>query len=328
MTAQLKTRALGKHLTTTVVGFGGGAVSGEGGGYGFGAISESQATEVLQAAYERGIRLFDTAPIYGFGLSEERMGLALAGNSAVRKNIVLVSKLGVTWDKDRKVTVDNSPECVRRMLEESLTRLKTNYLDVYMIHWPDPKTPVEKTMEALVKAKEEGLIRCIGASNFDTELLGRAQSVGAIDVLQSRFCALDETPKNTLFEACRTQGIGFMSYGTLAKGILAGTVKPGRAYDVSDFRGRGSQVQQQYEAVAKNVERFFGLARDLSMSPSQLAAAWVLSHPEVSVALCGSKSVAQVEEVCQAASVDFSAEVKKELDLLATAATPAFVKAG
>jgi len=192
----LQKKKFGPNLETTAVGFGGGAISGDGGGYGFGNVEEKEACRVLEYAFERGIRLFDTAPIYGMGTSEKRIGLALSKNKQIRSEMTLVTKLGVTWDADKKVRIDNSPDVTWRMLEQSLKDLQTDYVDVFMIHWPDANVPVEQTMEVLAKMKQQGLIRATGVSNFSPELIARAQKVTPIDILKGDFSLFDNKITN------------------------------------------------------------------------------------------------------------------------------------
>lgn len=326
MNARLPSRPLGSTLTTSSIGFGGGAISGEGGGYGFGALSEKQAIELLQGAFERGVTLFDTAPIYGFGTSEKRIGLALSGNASLRKELTIVTKLGVTWDADKKVRVDNSRDVTLRMLDQSLKDLRTDYVDLYMIHWPDPRTPLEETMKTLSRCKEEGRIKAIGACNFDPASLARAQSVAPVDVIQNQFSLLMQEPKDALFPLCKAEGKGFMAYGPLAKGLLAGTVSSDRTFDAFDFRGKGDKIKKQYEAVRAQLDEIGRCAKRMGVGMGQLSVAWALSHPELSVALCGSKSLAQLQEMLDAAQLTLPQDIKASLDALARAATPLFAK--
>ena len=149
------------------LGFGGAALSGEGGGYGFGAISEQQSQDLLHEVIQSGIGLIDVAPIYGFGLAEKRLGKALKGR---RDRVRVISKAGVTWDGSQRVDVNNSPQVVLKMLEQSLQDLQTDYIDDYLIHWPDPRNDIRAAMEVLAKAQEQGKIRRVGLSNTN---LGR-----------------------------------------------------------------------------------------------------------------------------------------------------------
>lgn len=320
-----KTRKLGPTLTTSLVGFGGGSISGDAGGYGFGNITEKQSCDLLQYAFERGVRLFDTAPIYGMGSSEVRMGLGLAKHKNIRSQMTLVTKLGVSWDESGKVFIDNSPENTKRQLENSLKRLQTDYLDLYMIHWPDPKVDIADTMRVLVDAKKQGAIRAIGICNFDTQGIKRAQLAGNVDVLQNEFSVLNASVKNELFPLCQNEGIGFMSYGTLAKGLLAGTVNSQRKYDQSDYRSRvPDKFKNIYEGLKPQLDEFMSIANSNRMTPAQLATAWVLAQPETSVALCGSKTNEQIDEVLAASDISLNKDVVERLNFIAKTATPIF----
>ncbi len=316
----LAQRALGPKLKTSAVGFGCASISGESGGYGFGAMSDAAAIELLEGAYALGVRLFDTAPIYGFGDSERRLGMFLRANPGCRKDSVIVTKAGVDWDNSKSVRIDNRPETVRRMLDQSLTRLGIDRVDVYMIHWPDPNCDVERTMEALVRLQEEGVVVSLGASNFDESLIRRAKSVAALDVIQSPLSFLEAQARESLLPLC-SEAMGFMSYGTLAKGVLAGTVKEGRRFESSDVRGRNTRLGAQLQSVRVELERYFESAESAMLTGTQLAVAWVLAQNGVSTALCGSKSLAQVAEVVQGAGVSLLPAVKAKLDTLSIQAS-------
>lgn len=323
-TVALPRRKFGPKLEATVVGYGGGALSGPGGGYGFGDVSDAEAQSTLEAAFELGIRLFDTAPIYGFGVSESRLGDFFRRNSVARKDSVVVTKCGVDWDVNRKVSISNAPEIVKRMLGESLQRLKMSYVDVYMIHWPDNKTRIQDTMEAMARLQEEGLFTSIGVSNFTPEQIAEAETVAPIDVVQGPFSLVSASADGKLLPYCQESDKGFMSYATLAKGILSGTVHERRDFDSRDIRAQSDKILRQYRAVKSVAEEFFQIARSHSMTGSQLAVAWVLSRGAVSTALCGSKTLDQVREIVAASSLSLEADVLKRLDQLAQVATPLF----
>lgn len=310
-----------------MIGFGGGSISGTQGGYGYGDVSENEAISTLQHAYENGITLFDTAPIYGFGASEQRIGKALSGNSAIRKRITIVTKLGVDWDENKFTNVSNSPETIHRMLEKSLRDLQTDYIDVYMIHWPDANTPIELTMKTLSDYKRAGVIRAIGASNFDTDLISKANKVDRIEVLQSEFNAFNNTNAKALFEYCKRTQTGFMAYGPLAKGILSGRVTKDRKYDTSDFRGQVSFVRKQAENLSSLQQRFLDLAKTCGFEPQVLATAYVLSRAEASVAIPGMKSVAQINSILPAVDAVIPQNILLELDNISEAATPLYIEA-
>lgn len=320
----LPKRRLGRKLETTVIGYGGGALGGSSGGYSFGAITDSGAQQTLEHAFDLGIRLFDTAPIYGFGESERRLGQFFRGNTSARKDSVIVTKCGVDWDERKNVSISNAPETVKRMLGQSLERLGMGHVDVYMIHWPDQKVRIQDTMEALVRLQEQGLFTSIGVSNFTPEQISEAEKVARVDVVQGPFSLVSASADEQLLPHCMRAERGFMSYATLAKGILSGTVNELRSYDASDVRAQGDKVYRQYQSVKAIIEEFFQIARDHDLTGSQLAAAWVLSRQAVSTALCGSKSRDQVREIVTAASVSLDSSVVSRLDLLAQKATPRY----
>lgn len=288
-------RAMGRlGVEVSAIGFGGGAVSGKGGGYGFGHIDEDEALRVLRHAFDRGITLFDTAPVYGWDLSEQRIGKALHD---VRDQVFLVSKAGVV---QRQPSIDNSPENIRVMLERSLRNLQTDHLDLYLLHWPDPNVPIEKSMACLRGLKEQGKIRAIGLSNFDASTVRRAQAAERVDVLQNPFNLFRRGIREELFGLVVEYEMGLMGYGTLHKGMLCGRMSPWRKFDEVDVRSRMKMdepsILKQYYAFGKISQMLEGTGH----TPLELAIGFVLSHPEVSTALCGMRTTEQVDTACAA----------------------------
>src|SRR5690606_15371670 len=160
------------------MGFGGAAISGEGGGYGFGSVSEADAEKLLLRAWENGIRLFDTAPIYGFGLSEIRMGKFLPSDAYI------VTKGGVDWHPNMRVDMSNAPHIIEKMIEESLKRLNRT-ISMYMIHWPDPKVDIRDSLAIVKKYQDRGDIKDIGLCNTHKNDLMKAEEICTIKGLQS-----------------------------------------------------------------------------------------------------------------------------------------------
>ena len=220
------------------VSFGGASISSEGRGYSFGYISEKDAIAFLRKAYDRGISLFDTAPIYGRGVSETRMGKAFKD---VREKVFIVTKSGVTWDENKQIIRTNDPEVTQRMLEQSLNDLKTDYIDLYMIHWPDQEVDIRIPMEVLRKAQDQGTIIHIGLCNTHLEDLEKAQEVAPIVAVQSQLSLFETGPSEALFPYLRNKQIGFMGWGTLDRGIITGRVTRRRAFDKYDAR-RGAPL--------------------------------------------------------------------------------------
>ena len=176
-------RRLGKSGgKVSAIGLGGASISGEGGGYGFGEISESLAIDLIRYSYEKGINLFDTAPLYGKGLSEQRLGKAL---KEVREEVFIVSKCGLTWKPSGRVDHTNDPRVCQRMLEQSLRDLQSDYMDLYMVHYPDPKFDIRVTLEVLARAQREGKIGLIGLCNTNETELALAEEVADIAIIQN-----------------------------------------------------------------------------------------------------------------------------------------------
>ncbi|MFH2202591.1 MAG: aldo/keto reductase [Elusimicrobiota bacterium] len=280
------------------ISFGGGAVSGEGGGYGFGAIDEKAAAGLLRAAYDAGINLFDTAPIYGYGMSERRIGKAFAG---MRDRVFIVSKCGVDWDQDKTPRIDNDPAVVRRMLEQSLRDLATDYIDLYLIHWPDKKVDVRRTMEVLAQARKDGKIRAIGLSNFyDPAEIRKAAEIERVDVVQTEFNIFHTQARDELLPFLKSEEMGYMSWGTFDKGILTGRVTRERKFEHNDFRQVDWGRWQAGEAKLRAMDRIAPLLRDRGLDGRRLAFGFVFAHPEASTAICGVKSPEQLATALEA----------------------------
>lgn len=238
------------------IAFGGASISGEGGGYGFGAMSEVDAEKLLKAAWDEGITLFDTAPIYGFGLSEERFGKYLP------REALIITKSGVDWHDSKRVNMSNAKGITEKMLTASLTRLKRESIDLYMIHWPDPRVDIREPMEVLAKAKHEGKIKRIGLCNTNLHDLQKASEVETIEAIQSELNLFNQEPFTRLSEGWKTKLS--MSWGTFDKGILSGRVHENRRFDKDDARSwapwwNKKEVQDKVERTKRLkeiIERF------------------------------------------------------------------------
>jgi myo-inositol catabolism protein IolS len=273
------------------ISFGAASLSGEGGGYGFGEISEENAVKLVLKAYEKGFRLFDTAPIYGFGLSEKRLGKALKN---LRDQVLLISKGGITWHENKRVNLTNEPKVIESMLHQSLKDLKTDYIDLYMIHWPDPRVDIRRPLEVLKEAQEKGKIRFIGLCNTNVEELKKAQEICEISMVQNEFNLFKNDIQHDLFPYLLEHDIGFMSWGTLDKGILSGTVTLDRKYDASDARSwapwwKGQDLASKLEQVKKWEE-------NLPQGKTMLQAAidFNLTFKEMTTLLIGIKNMNQL----------------------------------
>jgi aryl-alcohol dehydrogenase-like predicted oxidoreductase len=292
----------------------------------YGAIDDSKAVKTIRVAQQQGITSFDTAPGYGSGHAEETLGAALVG---LRDQAVVVTKCGIIPTGNRTPVVrDSSRASILRELEASLVRLRTDHLDVYLVHWPDPNTPLEETMSTLLELKQAGKTRLIGVSNFDVPLLEECLKYGPIDVLQVGYNLFDRRQEREVFPFCREHAIGVMAYGSLAYGLLTGGFNEDTTFDDADWRAGGIAFGQPIlsgDNFRHNV-RLVNRLRDEIAAPknltvAQLALAWVVRNPIVTTAMVGARIPAEIEENVVAATVSLSdADVSQIEELMSQAA--------
>lgn len=281
-------KLLGRRVSA--IGFGGAAISGEGGGYGFGDMDEIQAEKLIKGLWEAGVNLFDTAPIYGFGLSEERLGKYLS------KDAIVVSKAGVDWHPNRRVNMSNDPKIVEKMLLESLKRLKREYIDIYMIHWPDPRVDIRRAVEVLCKYQEKSVINHVGLCNTNLEDLNKAREIGPIDCLQSELNFLNSKAFDDLGEEWKKYFS--MGWGTFDKGILTARVKENRKYEASDARSWAPWWnKKEVTTKIQKVQRLKIILDEYDLSLSAFCLSYNLSFYSLDTTLIGLKNLEDFETV-------------------------------
>lgn len=233
-------REIGRSgVTASAVGLGTWAI----GGWMWGGTDERESIAAIQASLDAGVTLIDTAPAYGLGRSEEIVGKALAGR---RDKAVIATKCGLVWHTDKgRHFFDQDGKPVHRYLgrdailhevEQSLKRLGTDYIDLYITHWQDPTTPIEETMSALEELRQAGKIKAIGASNVGRGELERYIAVGGLDAIQERFSMIDREIETELLPLTRRSGVATLSYSSLALGLLSGSIGPERVFSGDDQR--------------------------------------------------------------------------------------------
>lgn len=292
--------------------FGGAALSGEGGGYGFGVLKDAQA--LLHRSLELGVNIFDTAPIYGFGKSEEVLSEFIKDK---REKVRVISKSGVFWHSSKRVDMTNDPKVTAQMFEDSLRRLKTDYIDLYMIHWPDSKTDIRYPLEVLSKFKEQGKVLEIGLCNTHIEDLKASEEILPIKVIQSQHNVYDQPPKEVT-DYIQEKNLSFMAWGPFDKGILTGRVTKKREqakdYDESDCRKSAPWwVQKDVLAKLEKVSAFEELANRKEMTMSELALSYTLSPDWSHVALLGAKKIEDLESCVKGRRTILSEDERMEL---------------
>jgi len=305
----MRYRQLGSSdLRASVVAFGAWAI---GGGPWWGATDDAESIRALQAALDAGVNLIDTAPVYGFGHSEEIVGKALQGR---RDKAIVATKCGLWWqDATGTPFFDQAGKTVRRSLaprtlrvevEESLKRLGTDHIDVLQTHWqavPPAATPIAETMACLMDLKKEGKIRAIGASNVSPAQMDEYRAAGALDVCQPRYSMLDRGIEQDVLPYCLEKNVATLVYSPLEQGLLTGAIGMDRALSEDEYR---NNIPWFRPANRKRVLDVLAGWKDLTeqyrCTLGQLVIAWTLAQPGVTVALCGARKSANALENAKA----------------------------
>ncbi len=271
----------------------------------WGAADDAESIRAIHRALDLGVTLIDTAEAYGGGHSEEVLGQALVGR---RGQAVIATKAAPNH---------LAPDDAVTALEGSLKRLRTDYVDVYFIHWPNPDVPVGATMEALERLRASQKIRAIGVSNFGVAEMETARRHGTIDVLQPPYNALWREVEAETLPYCREHNIGVMPYSGLAQGLLTGTLSRSTPFAEGDQRRTTVLFQPgTYERALDAVEGLRPLAAKYGKTIAQFAIQWLASRPGVSSPLLGARTVAEVEENVGSVGWTISAEDVAEVDRL------------
>lgn len=307
-TDDMLTRAIGgSGISASAVGLGTWAI----GGWMWGGSDEAESIAAIQASIDAGVSLIDTAPAYGMGRSEEIVGKAIAGR---RDKVVLATKCGLVWHTGQgRHFFDQAGTPVHRYLgaasiahevEQSLTRLGTDYVDLYITHWQDPTTPVAETMAALEDLKRAGKIRAIGASNATAADIQAYLAAGQLDAIQEQYSMVHRDIEAELVPVCRRAGISVLSYSSLALGLLAGQIGPERTFAGDDLRISDPRFSvDNRRRVAEFVAEIRPVADAHRASISQLVIAWTLRQPGITFALCGARNATQAKENARAGAL-------------------------
>ncbi len=282
--------------------------------HGYGpAAPKADALALIRRAYELGVTLFDTAECYGPYANESLVGEAL---EAVRDQVVIATKCGITFDEKGKLILDARPETLRRSLEGSLKRLRTDRIDLYYLHRVDPKVPVEETAALMGEFIREGKILAWGLSEAGPKTIERAHAVTPLTALQSEYSVMWREPETRVFPTLKEKGIGFVPFSPLGRGFLTGTIGSGVTFGRDDLRrGVPRFEQENLEANQKLVDFVRETARAKGATPAQIALAWVLARGsalnQTIVPIPGTTRLARLEENLGAARIEFTTD---ELD--------------
>lgn len=292
-------------LNVSAIGFGCWELGGS-----YGHFDDTEVINAIHRALDLGINCFDTAQGYGFGKSEQLLAKGLGHR---RQDVILVTKWGIGYnDALTEKGRDSRAARAKLSIETSLKHLGTDYVDVYLIHWPDRRIPFDEPMRAMEDIVQEGKARFVGVSNFKAEEIEACMQTRRVDVGQYGYHLFDRRTEREIFPTHEKHGIGFMGYGSLAHGLLTGAFDANTTFESSDWRSRGGAFNmplftpENFPRNLKVVEELKGIAREMGIELYHLALAWVLSNPVLSVALVGARTPAEVEANMGALEVEFS----------------------
>ena len=314
----MKTRTLGRRgLEVSELGFGCMGLS-----YGFGpAADRAQAVALIRAAVERGVTFFDTAQVYGPFVNEDVVGEALA---PYRDRVVIATKFGFEFDADGKQTgkLDSRPATIRRSTEDSLRRLRTNYIDLLYQHRVDRDVPIEDVAGTVKELIAEGKVRHFGLSEAGVQTIRRAHAVQPVTALQSEYSLWWREPEHEILPTLEELGIGFVPFSPLGKGFLTGKIDENTTFASTDFRNTVPRFSPENRKANQRVVELVGtIAARKGVTPAQFALAWVLAQRPWIVPIPGTTKLHRLEENLGAVNVELTRDDLRQVDEAASQIT-------
>lgn len=310
MASELETVTIpGTDLVATRVALGTWAI----GGWMWGGTDEAESIRTIRSAIDRGINLIDTAPVYGFGRSEEIVGKALAGIG--RDRVLVATKVGLDW-RDGQPFRNATAARIRKEVDDSLRRLGRDAIDIYQVHWPDPKPPIAETAQAMAELHRAGKIRAIGISNFSVEQARAFRSAAPLHVMQPPHNLFEREAERDVLPYCRDERIATLAYGSLCRGLLSGRIRADTKFTGDDLRRNDPKFQpprlQQYLQAVERLDDF--ARRKFGKRVLHLAVRWVLDQQPLSIALWGARHPAQLDPVAEVMGWSLDADARVEID--------------
>jgi aryl-alcohol dehydrogenase-like predicted oxidoreductase len=283
----------------------------------YGPTDEAASRATLARALDLGVTFWDTANIYGNGVSETFIGRFFADHPGARERVQLATKFSITSTPDGKRRIDNSPAHMREALAASLKRLGTDHVDLYYVHRYDPAVPIEETIGALADEVKAGRIGAIGLSEVAPDTLRRAAAVHPIAAVQSEYSLWTRTPEFGLLDACAELGALFVAFSPLGRGYFCGGLEDPATLAPSDFRRANPRFEGvNWQRNRARLAAYLDLAAAWGVSPSALAIAWTLAKGPHVVPIPGTRTAAHLEEDAAAAAIEMTPERVAELERL------------
>ena len=308
----MHTRTLGQGLVVSAIGLGAMGMSQS---YGPNPGSRENMIEVLRSAVDHGVTFFDTAEVYGPYVNEELVGEALR---PIRPRVVIATKFGWDIHNGRMVGLDSSPQQIRRVAEASLTRLRTDVIDLFYQHRVDPNVPIEDVAGTVGELVAEGKVRHFGLSEASAATIRSAHAVHPVTAVQSEYSLWTRDPEEAVLPTLAELGIGFVPFSPLGKGFLTGTVDSSTTFTEGDIRQRVPRFEaDNLVANQRLIAHVRGLAESAGATPGQIALAWLLARQPWIVPIPGTRRTARIQENAAATEVRLSADELHDLDRLA-----------
>jgi aryl-alcohol dehydrogenase-like predicted oxidoreductase len=311
----MQKRQLGNSdLMITPIGIGQWAMGGGGWAFSWGPQDDAESIAAIHAGLDAGMNWIDTAAVYGLGHAETVLGRALDG---MAERPLIFTKCERCWDETGRIIRRLKRDSIRQECEDSLRRLRTEVIDLYQIHWPEPDEDIEEGWETLIRLKEEGKVRWIGVSNFSVAQMQRIAPMGHVTSLQPPYNLLARDIEAELLPYCAAHNIGVLAYSPMHSGLLSGKMTRERiaAMPPDDHRQRRPQFQQPL--LTRNlalVEKLRAVAARHGRTPGEAAIAWVLRRPEVTAAIVGLRSAAQLSGIAGAGEFRLTAAEIAEIE--------------
>lgn len=312
-------RKLGKsNLEVSAITFGAWAA----GGWMWGSTDRNDAVEAIRASYDAGVTSIDTAPIYGQGTSEEIVGEAIKGIS--RDKVQILTKFGMRWDlakgdfamhsknndgQDIDVYKYAGRDSIIYECEQSLKRLRTDYIDLYQIHWPDSTTPIDETFEAVSRLIEQGKVRFAGVCNYNSQQMEEAEKTLEIVSNQIPFSMVNRGIEEETVPYCIENNKSILAYSPLERGLLTGKITLGYKFQEGDHRASHKHFQPDFiEKTNALLDKVKPVAEQYHVSLGQLVLRWTIERPGITVALAGARNAEQAVQNAGAADIHLTAE--------------------
>lgn len=275
--------------------------------------TDAEGAKLLHRALDLGYNHLDTARIYGLGHNERLIGETLAGR---RKEFFLASKCGIIVEgKNRRI--DCSPSAVRSAVEQSLALLKTDHIDLYYLHRPDPAVAIEDSVGALAELVAEGKVGAIGLSEMSAATLRRAAAVHPIAAMQTEYSPWTRNPEIAVLQACRELNVTFVAFSPVGRGALAGGIRDPETLPKEDLRtGIPRFAPANWQHNLALIDRFETIAREAGVTPALLSLAWTLGRGSHVVAIPGTARLDHLEENFAGADWEIPSDIMEAIDIL------------